>query len=177
MTENNAYSWPSISMHSQLLIEITVFDSRLVESMDVKPTDTEADCIYWRKSASKWTCTVQTHVVQGSTTHMKKCAFAFLEFLVFLTGCWRNCVSTLYRALDVVDEGHGECQEFTLHCGESQFFHTTDEVPSPFPGESGMCKKVMLHFQYLAFRNKHFHELKHCKITPVWLTNTYLKRM
>ncbi|XP_019521417.1 PREDICTED: absent in melanoma 1 protein [Hipposideros armiger] len=45
------------------------------------------------------------------------------------------------RALDVVDEGHGECQEFTLHCGDSQFFHTTNEAPGPLPAESGMVKK------------------------------------
>ncbi|XP_030738775.2 beta/gamma crystallin domain-containing protein 1 [Globicephala melas] len=47
------------------------------------------------------------------------------------------------RALEVVDGGHvaGECQEFTLHCGESRFFHTACEVPGPLPTESGMFKK------------------------------------
>ena len=54
----------------------------------------------------------------------------------------------------------GECQEFTLHFGESRFFHTTCEVPGPSHTESGMFKKVMLHFQYLAPRTKHFNELK-----------------
>lgn len=46
-----------------------------------------------------------------------------------------------------------ELQEFTLHCGESQFFHTTSEEPGPLPTESGMFKKVMLYFQYLAPMN------------------------
>uniref|UniRef100_A0A9L0I6F6 Crystallin beta-gamma domain containing 1 n=1 Tax=Equus asinus TaxID=9793 RepID=A0A9L0I6F6_EQUAS len=47
------------------------------------------------------------------------------------------------RASEVVDGGHvaQELQEFTLHCGESQFFHTTSEEPGPLPTESGMFKK------------------------------------
>nr|XP_031536040.1 beta/gamma crystallin domain-containing protein 1 isoform X2 [Vicugna pacos] len=47
------------------------------------------------------------------------------------------------RALEVVDGGHvaGECQEFTLHCGESQFFHIASEASGPLPTESRMSKK------------------------------------
>lgn len=38
----------------------------LVQSMDVKPRDTEGQLhIYWKNPASKWTCAFQTHVVQG----------------------------------------------------------------------------------------------------------------
>ncbi|EPY77615.1 hypothetical protein CB1_001226010 [Camelus ferus] len=58
------------------------------------------------------------------------------------------------QALEVVGGSHvaGECQEFTLHCGESQFFHIASEAPGPLPTESRMSKKLcMLHFfsQYL----------------------------
>lgn len=63
----------------------------------------------------------------------------------------------------------GEYEECTLYCGESQFFHTTCEMPGALPTESGIFKKVMLHFQYLTPGTKHFTELKQCKITPVWL--------
>ncbi|XP_069345338.1 beta/gamma crystallin domain-containing protein 1 [Eulemur rufifrons] len=47
------------------------------------------------------------------------------------------------RALEVVDGSPvaPEFQEGTLHCGESQFFHTTREASGPFPTESGMFKK------------------------------------
>uniref|UniRef100_A0A8B9WL38 Crystallin beta-gamma domain containing 1 n=1 Tax=Bos mutus grunniens TaxID=30521 RepID=A0A8B9WL38_BOSMU len=47
------------------------------------------------------------------------------------------------RALEVVDGAHvaGEYEEFTLHCGESQFFHTTCEMPGALPTESGIFKK------------------------------------
>ena len=69
----------------------------------------------------------------------------------------------------------GEYEEFTLHCGESQFFHTTCEMPGALPTESGIFKKVMLHFQYLTPRTKHFTELKQCKISPVWLKNIVKK--
>ena len=69
----------------------------------------------------------------------------------------------------------GEYEEFTLHCGESQFFHTTCEMPGALPTESGIFKKVMLHFQYLTPRTKHFTELKQCKISSVWLKNIVQK--
>ncbi|XP_032131022.1 beta/gamma crystallin domain-containing protein 1 isoform X1 [Sapajus apella] len=47
------------------------------------------------------------------------------------------------RALEVVDGRHvvGESQEFTLHCGESQFFHTTSEALGSLLLESGIFKK------------------------------------
>ncbi|XP_036172146.1 beta/gamma crystallin domain-containing protein 1 isoform X2 [Myotis myotis] len=47
------------------------------------------------------------------------------------------------RALDIVDEGQvaQEHHEFTSHGGESQFFHSTSEVPGPLPAESGSLKK------------------------------------
>ncbi|XP_037698193.1 beta/gamma crystallin domain-containing protein 1 [Choloepus didactylus] len=47
------------------------------------------------------------------------------------------------RALEVADGSHvaQESKEFTLHCGESQFFHTTNEVHGPLPTECGMFKK------------------------------------
>lgn len=120
-----------------------------------------------------------TRLIGWLKIYTGKCAFGFLEFPVFLIGCWHNCVSPLSRALEAVDGGHmaGECQEFTLQCGESQFFHTTHDIPGPLPTESGMFKKVMHHFHYWAPRPKHFKELRHCKITPVWLKNTYMKRM
>ncbi|KAF4025182.1 hypothetical protein G4228_017228 [Cervus hanglu yarkandensis] len=47
------------------------------------------------------------------------------------------------RALEVVDGAHvaGEYEEFTLYCGESQFFHSTCEMPGALPTESGIFKK------------------------------------
>ncbi|XP_007939030.1 beta/gamma crystallin domain-containing protein 1 [Orycteropus afer afer] len=47
------------------------------------------------------------------------------------------------RALEVAEGSHvaQESQEFTLHCGESQFFHNTKEVHGPIPTESAMFKK------------------------------------
>lgn len=114
-------------------------------------------------------------VVAGSAVYTKKYVFAFLEFSMFLMGCWHNCVSTLYRALDIVDEGQvaQEHHEFTSHGGESQFFHTTSEVPGPLSAESRLLKKVRLHFQHLAAGNKHFNELKYwSKPLSYWKTHT-----
>ncbi|XP_054345930.1 beta/gamma crystallin domain-containing protein 1 [Pongo pygmaeus] len=47
------------------------------------------------------------------------------------------------RALDVVDGKHvvRDSQEFPLHCGESQFFHTTGEALGSLLLESGIFKK------------------------------------
>ncbi|XP_036270813.1 beta/gamma crystallin domain-containing protein 1 [Pipistrellus kuhlii] len=47
------------------------------------------------------------------------------------------------RALGTVDEGQvaQEHHEFTSHGGESQFFHTTSEVPGPLSAESRLLKK------------------------------------
>ncbi|XP_017826778.4 beta/gamma crystallin domain-containing protein 1 [Callithrix jacchus] len=47
------------------------------------------------------------------------------------------------RAVEVVDGRHvvGEYQEFTVHCGESQFFHTTSEALGSLLLESGIFKK------------------------------------
>lgn len=42
------------------------FKLRLVESINAKPLDMESQ-LYWLKFAYKWTCTVQTPVVQGPT--------------------------------------------------------------------------------------------------------------
>lgn len=114
-------------------------------------------------------------VVQGSAVYTKKYVFGFLEFPAFLMGCWHNCVSTLYRALDIVDEGQvaQEHHEFTSHGGESQFFHSTSEVPGPLPAESGSLKKVRLHFQHLAAGNKHFNEVN-TEVKPLsyWKTHS-----
>ena len=64
----------STSLDSQQWSKNTVFDPRLAESTDVKPRDTKGRlCTYWgwggkkKKSACKWTCAVETHVVQGPT--------------------------------------------------------------------------------------------------------------
>lgn len=43
---DNAYSWHYAPVDSPLWIENTVLDLQLVESMDVKPEDTGAHCIY-----------------------------------------------------------------------------------------------------------------------------------
>ncbi|XP_075410828.1 beta/gamma crystallin domain-containing protein 1 [Tenrec ecaudatus] len=49
------------------------------------------------------------------------------------------------RTLEVADGGHiaQESQEFSLHCGESQFFHRTNEASGPVSvsSESGVLKK------------------------------------
>ncbi|CAN0170468.1 unnamed protein product [Rangifer tarandus platyrhynchus] len=47
------------------------------------------------------------------------------------------------RALEIVDGAHvaGEYEEFTLYCGESQFFHSTCEMPGALPTEAGIFKK------------------------------------
>lgn len=60
-----------------------------------------------------------------------------------------------------------EYRDFTLHGGESLFSHTASEAPAPLPTDSGLFKKVMCYFQYLAAGNKHFNELKHCKTIPL----------
>lgn len=72
MVQYNAYSWPSAFSHSQLRIENAVFNPRLVESTYWKPGDMRVDCI---KFSSKWTYTVQIHVIQGSN-----CMWGFLKF-------------------------------------------------------------------------------------------------
>ena len=85
------------------------------------------------------------HYFDGLEIYRGQCAFSLLRF----QHSWEVVASILYRALEVVDGAHvaGEYEEFTLYCGESQFFHSTCAMPDALPTESGIFKKVMLHFQ------------------------------
>lgn len=89
-----------------------------------------------------------------------------------------SCVSIPYRPLEAVGGAPAapEHREIPSRRAEPQVLHSTSEQPGPLPPESRVLRKVILHFWYLAPWNKHFSELRLCKVTTVWLRNTYLKR-
>lgn len=62
------HSWFSTSEDSQPLIENTVFDPQLVESVETKPRDMKVQLLMYCKIIRVLVdLAVQTHVVQGST--------------------------------------------------------------------------------------------------------------
>lgn len=65
IAQDNAYRRSSASAVCQLRIESTDCYPQLVESVDVKPWDMEAE--YFKVSVYKGTHPVQTYVVQGPT--------------------------------------------------------------------------------------------------------------
>lgn len=134
-------------------------------------------CRFWRR----------TYCFGWLEMYTERCAFGFLAFPAFLFfflpiqhPWWAidSCVSFLYRPLEAVGGApvSQEHQEIPSRGAEPQVLHSTSEQPGPLPTESGVLKKVILHFWYLAPWNKHFNELRLCKVTTVWLRNTYLKR-
>lgn len=70
--DNGAVSPPCPEAHLQ--IENTVLDLRWVESTDVKPRDTRADCIFIEKISPHVSGPTPSkpHVVDGSTVCTKK---------------------------------------------------------------------------------------------------------
>lgn len=70
-----------------------VFDMRLVESLFMKPTNTEGPTVFiFFKSACKWTCTVQTCIVQQSAVSLGILYFCLLlwpgpELVPYLPVC------------------------------------------------------------------------------------------
>lgn len=86
--------------------ENTVFDPKLVESTDVQAAIQKADC--WKQFTYEWTCTVQTHVVQGSTVFvvmpnifrsLSHILFYIFYLPYFLLLCFNNPPCTTPTAL------------------------------------------------------------------------------
>lgn len=72
LTDSTKFRWQTVFLIHCLECETTVFYPHFVECVYAKPTDRKSWLYLLKKVAYKWTCTVQTPVVQGSIVNSDK---------------------------------------------------------------------------------------------------------